>query len=287
MTRPAMADARERLGLDPLPTGPEDGLLAALHADPVAALPEPSTARRDGALPVALLPVGHLTADARARGLSGGAGRAYAIDGRAVSAASAASLLADVLDDAAAILRAEEETVEALNGERRMIAGYFFDVAEPDEDVRETMRQIHEAVGWTTGAERALRSPGSARLIEDRADTIARLARALDATALSLRTSAAARRTLLPLVRDHLAPDAAPSPDEAAAFLARFDGEATVRRSTVWDAYETEGSPGALDRPALYALADDRWGRSVKSSGYPLWRPISGTRSRRPALRLS
>lgn len=94
-------------------------------------------------------------------------------------------------------------------------------------------------------------------------------------TADDLRTSRAAQRGALDWVAPFL-PDGVAVADTAAAgaFLARFDRERAVRRPALAAAYEAEGCPGGLSRSALSALAAERWGRAVKSSGHFTYRPL-------------
>lgn len=85
--------------------------------------------------------------------------------------------------------------------------------------------------------------------------------RALRATTDDLRLSAAARRALLSIVREHLPSGADRDAADAAAWLTRFDSHRLVDRATLGRIYLADGSPGGLTRQGLYSLAADRVAR--------------------------
>jgi hypothetical protein len=108
------------------------------------------------------------------------------------------------------------------------------------------------------------------------ADERARAERsALQLTSKELRTSVAARGRLIARVRPYL-PTARRLGDYAVAatFLASFDEEPTLRRSTVPVLYGEAGSPGGLDASAIRHLATERWGEARQLKGHPTYRPL-------------
>ena len=301
--RAALAAMRGEPAPAPWPVPHPGGLLAWADAPTSGPCPlPPQDARRtrrgtDGpdrlGWPVGLLPGTLLGADLTARGLTFARGSGYVLDGERISTDQAARLVADVLDDAAfllpdprlAALREIRDTLAQDSRDARLLAC--------DDDERGEVPDGVDFLTWqrlrdTSGPMRAstalaLASATDADRAEDTPETAAErvaLRHALRATAQEIRVSAAARRGVLDLVRPYLSP-ATRTADAtaAAAFLARFDAEPTLRRSALVPAYLAAGSPGALTKTGLLALAEDRWGAATRLHGHVIHRPARAARS--------
>lgn len=286
---------------EPLPE-PAPGSLTAWAADPDA-LPcplPPLSARRSRVVdgyaertgwPTGRLPAEALAADLAARGYAFARGTGYTRHGERVEVSEVGRAVADVLREAADALPLPPG-VELLAARDRLAdesrAARLAAVDTPDEEIPGGLSVVDYAVALdTSGPMRGLVHRLLAALTPEERAADARprraIADALHCTADDLAASAPARRAVVDLVRPHLpapsAEDLGEDADAATAFLATFDGEDTLRRSTLSALYVEAGSPGDLPPAALRALAAERWGEPRKTRGHFLYRPARASQA--------
>lgn len=268
-------------------------------ADPSPSAPSPlpslATVRR-GAFPVALLPWHMITRDLerlyavryeRRKGFSGG------LFG-APDDFTVARWTSGILHDAAANLwtreapsalwqrQAEQQAAEVDRLQARAHA------ERPDD--YEAAEELSDAysIGLDPRAVATRARADSAELLAvDRqaaalGDRFKDHAEALNRTAHAVKAYPTVQKVALQRLRAELLPpadDADASPDAApasSAFLeeaaARSGGD-PIRRSTLARDYVAAGSPGALSKPDLFALAADLWGAPRPTKGHYVYRP--------------
>ncbi len=287
---------------EPVPE-PAPGSLSAWAADPDARpspLP-PLSARRsrivDGypertGWPVGLLPGEALAADLEARGYTYARGTGYAHHGQRVEVDEVGRAVADVLRQAAAGLPMPPG-VEFLAARDRLTeesrAARLAAVETPEEEIPGGLGVVDYAVALDTS--RPMRAAVRRRMArlspEERAvDPRPRRATAdaLECTAEDLMTSTRARAAVVSLIRPHLpapaAEDLGEDTEAASAWLASFDEEDVLRRSTLSVLYAEAGRPGDLPPAALRALAAERWGEPRKARGHFIYRPAQARTAR-------
>lgn len=111
-------------------------------------------------------------------------------------------------------------------------------------------------------------------MIDDRA-TVRQQADALRLTAADVMAAPGRRRNVASLLALELPAPVSEATDRAAAlrWLAALDHLAEIRRPELARRYAEAGAPGHLPASDLRALAAERWGRPVKSSGNWTYRP--------------
>jgi hypothetical protein len=295
-TRAAIAAAEGRPAPAPLPLPHPGGLIAWTYCptDPCP-LPPPSARRsRLGAYgmvdlfgwPVGLLPMEAIAADLLGEGITFARGIGYTHGRERLDAEGVARRVTDLLDATAESLpdpRLAE--FRAWEADLRRVATAARDEALFDVENGLDVPLLEWAMFLdTSGPSRASLKVARERATaadhaEDTPEVVrerAAIRQGLRATANEIRTSAAARRSLIASLRPHLtAAPAAPHEDTlvASEFLARYDGEAAVRRSSLVREYGEAGAPGNLSPSDLRALATDRWGQPVRRRGHFTYRP--------------
>ena len=264
--------------------------------NPFPQLAERRSKRVDGyampdAWPTSALPGAVLAEALAADGYTFIQGSGYRRDGAHVEPDAVGRRVADYLDTTAARLAAlpngtrAQVTTALLGASRLAVCDAWDDVAPGDGPLFSD--HLEAATRFTRSALAALRSrdathDGPAEIVT--CSDWRPWSAALTATASDLRTSVAARRRLLEIVRSHLPAPSSTLAPSASRFFARLDGYAMVRRADLVSLYSEAGAPGKLTARELREIATDRWGTPKLLNGAAVYRPAKVDRERPEAV---